>query len=65
MKYEQNSITLDFASFDYANNIGIQYSYYLENFDKDWTEPSVGRSATYTNLDPGEYTFRVKNSFYR
>ena len=60
LKYEQNSITLDFASFDYANNIGIQYSYYLENFDKDWTEPSVGRSATYTNLDPGEYTFRVK-----
>jgi len=60
LKYEQNSITLDFASFDYANNLGIQYSYYLENFDKDWTEPSVSHSATYTNLDPGEYTFRVK-----
>lgn len=60
LKYEQNSITLDFASFDYANNLGIQYSYYLEGFDKDWTEPSVSRSATYTNLDPGEYTFRVK-----
>ena len=60
LKYEQNSITLDFASFDYANNLGIQYSYYLENFDKDWTEPSISRSATYTNLDPGEYRFRVK-----
>jgi ligand-binding sensor domain-containing protein/signal transduction histidine kinase/DNA-binding response OmpR family regulator len=60
LKYDQNSITLDFASFDYANNLGIQYSYYLEGFDKDWTEPSVNRSATYTNLDPGEYTFRVK-----
>ena len=60
LKYEQNSITLDFASFDYANSLGIQYSYYLEGFDKDWTEPSVNRSATYTNLDPGEYTFRVK-----
>ncbi len=59
LEYDQNSITLDFASFDYAN-IGIQYSYYLEGFDKDWTEPSVARSATYTNLDPGEYTFRVK-----
>jgi signal transduction histidine kinase/DNA-binding response OmpR family regulator len=60
LRYDQNSITLDFASFDYANNVGIQYSYFLENFDKDWTEPSVNRSATYTNLDPGEYTFRVK-----
>jgi signal transduction histidine kinase/ligand-binding sensor domain-containing protein/DNA-binding response OmpR family regulator len=60
LNYEQNSITLDFASFDYANSMGIQYSYYLDGFDKGWTEPSVLRSATYTNLDPGEYTFRVK-----
>lgn len=60
LKYDQNSITLDYASFDYANNLGIQYSYWLEGFDNDWTEPSVSRSATYTNLDPGEYTFRVK-----
>lgn len=60
LRYDQNSITLDFASFDYANNVGIQYSYFLENFDKDWTEPSVNHSATYTNLDPGEYIFRVK-----
>jgi len=60
LKYDQNSITLDFASFDYANSASIQYSYLLENFDKDWTEPSVNHLANYTNLDPGEYTFRVK-----
>jgi len=60
LKYDQNSITLDFASFDYANSLGLQYSYFLEGFDKDWNEPSPSRSATYTNLDPGEYTFRVK-----
>jgi signal transduction histidine kinase/ligand-binding sensor domain-containing protein/DNA-binding response OmpR family regulator len=60
LKYDQNSITLEFTSFDYANSLGIQFSYYLENFDKDWNEPSENRSATYTNLDPGEYTFRVK-----
>ncbi|MFY9154465.1 MAG: two-component regulator propeller domain-containing protein [Prolixibacteraceae bacterium] len=60
LKYDQNSVTLEFASFDYANNSGIQYSYFLEGFDKDWNEPSVARSATYTNLDAGEYTFRVK-----
>jgi signal transduction histidine kinase/ligand-binding sensor domain-containing protein/DNA-binding response OmpR family regulator len=60
LHYELNSITLEFASFDYANSLGIQYSYFLEGFDKDWNEPSLNRSATYTNLDPGEYTFRVK-----
>lgn len=60
LKYNQNSVTLEFASFDYANSLGLQYSYFLENFDKDWNEPSVSRSATYTNLDPGEYHFRIK-----
>ena len=60
LKYDQNSITLDFASFDFANSLGIQYSYFLDKFDKDWNEPSVNRSATYTNLDPGEYSFQVK-----
>jgi signal transduction histidine kinase/DNA-binding response OmpR family regulator len=40
--------------------MGIQYSYFLEGFDKDWNEPSDKRLATYTNLNPGTYTFRVK-----
>ncbi len=60
LKYEQNSVELEFASFDYANIMGIQYSHFLEGFDKDWNEPSDKRQATYTNLNPGTYTFRVK-----
>ena len=60
LKYEQNSVELEFASFDYANIMGIQYSYFLEGFDRDWNEPSDKRLATYTNLNPGTYTFRVK-----
>ncbi|HNX55403.1 MAG TPA: two-component regulator propeller domain-containing protein [Prolixibacteraceae bacterium] len=60
LKYDQNSITLDFASFDFANSQSVQYSYVLEGFDKDWNEPSLNHSANYTNLDPGDYTFRVK-----
>jgi len=60
LKYEQNSVELEFASFDYANIMGIQYSYFLEGFDSDWNEPSDKRLATYTNLNPGSYTFRVK-----
>jgi signal transduction histidine kinase/ligand-binding sensor domain-containing protein/DNA-binding response OmpR family regulator len=60
LQHDQNSITFEFTSFDYANSLGIQFSYFLEGFDKDWNEPSESRSATYTNLDPGEYTFRVK-----
>ncbi len=60
LKYEQNSVSLEFASIDFANIMGIQYSYFMEGFDGDWTEPSDKRLATYTNLNPGTYTFRVK-----
>lgn len=60
LKYAQNSVELEFASFDYANIMGIQYSYFLEGFDSDWNDPSDKRLATYTNLNPGSYTFRVK-----
>ena len=35
LKYEQNSVSLEFASFDFANIMGIQYSYFMEGFDND------------------------------
>lgn len=38
------------------------YQYKLEGFDKDWSPVGKRRSVTYTNLDPGEYMFRVKGS---
>ncbi len=31
----------------------------IENFDDEWVDAGIQRNATYTNLDPGEYTFRV------
>ncbi len=62
LKYEQNSVEVEFASLDFANIIGVQYSYYLEGFDKDWNEPSDKRQATYTNLNPGNYTLHVKTT---
>ncbi len=34
----------------------------MEGFDKDWVYCGTRRTATYTNLDPGEYIFRVKGS---
>jgi signal transduction histidine kinase len=37
-----------------------QYAYMLEGFDKDWVYCGNRREASYTNLDPGKYTFRVK-----
>ena len=60
LKFAQNSVEVEFASFDFANIMGIQYSFYLEGFDHDWNEPSSKRLATYTNLNPGTYKLHVK-----
>lgn len=58
--YKSSVIQLEFASLNYTSNEKKQYAYMLEGFDKKFTQFSTKRTATYTNLDPGNYTFRVK-----
>jgi len=60
LRYDQNVITLQFAALDFINSASILYSYKLEGFDKEWNEPGLSRTATYTNLNPDNYTLRVK-----
>ncbi len=60
LKYDQNMITIKFASMDFNSTEQIQYSYKLEGFDKDWIYSTKRRSATYNNLNPGTYFFRIK-----
>ncbi len=58
--YKQNVFTLEFAALNYINSANNLYTYKLEGFNTDWNEPSKSRTATYTNLDPGNYTLRIK-----
>jgi signal transduction histidine kinase/ligand-binding sensor domain-containing protein/AraC-like DNA-binding protein len=59
LPFDQNILTIDFAALNYAQSNKNQYRYKLEGFEKNWTESGNQRSATYTNLNPGIYTFRV------
>lgn len=61
LPFKQNVISIEFAALNYVNSQNNLYSYFLEGFDKAWTDPSTNRLATYTNLDPGEYTFHIKS----
>lgn len=63
LRYEQNMITFQFAGADYRRQGSIRYRYKMEGFDKDWVYAGTLREATYTNLAPGTYTFRVQGSF--
>jgi len=60
LPYNQDVFSFEFAALDYNSPWSIQYAYQLEGFDADWIASGKRRFVTYTNLDPGNYTFKVK-----
>lgn len=62
LDYDQNMLSFEFAALNYANSNKNEYQYKLEGFDRGWNKIGNERRATYTNLDPGEYTLRVIGS---
>ena len=60
LAHDQNVISMDYAVLDYRAVNKINYAYKLEGFDENWHQVNEQRKATYTNLPPGKYTFRVK-----
>ncbi|MCR5818804.1 MAG: response regulator [Prevotella sp.] len=58
--YNDNVFSLSFASLSYCSPEKNMYAYMLEGFDKTWNYVGHEHKATYTNLSPGVYTFRVK-----
>jgi signal transduction histidine kinase/CheY-like chemotaxis protein/ligand-binding sensor domain-containing protein len=60
LPYYSSFVSFDFASLNYVSSREKQYAYMLIGFDKDWNESGNVHKATYTNLDPGTYMFRVK-----
>jgi signal transduction histidine kinase/ligand-binding sensor domain-containing protein len=62
LSYRDNFFSFEFAALHYANPLKNQYAYRLEGFDRDWIYCGARRYASYTNLDPGNYVFRVKGA---
>ncbi len=60
LKWDQSVFSFSFAAINYTYPKKNLYKYKLEGFDKNWINTDASRRyVTYTNLDPGEYTFRV------
>lgn len=62
LSYRDDVITFEFAALDYSAPAKNRYAYRLVGFNEEWVESGSVRSATYTNLPPGSYTFQVKGS---
>jgi len=60
LKHNQSSFSIDFAALGFSSPAGIQYAYKMDGLDKDWTYLKTNRKAFFTELKPGDYTFRVK-----
>jgi signal transduction histidine kinase/ligand-binding sensor domain-containing protein/DNA-binding response OmpR family regulator len=62
LSYRDDVIGFEFAALEYSTPAKNRYAYRLVGFNDDWLESGPIRSATYTNLPPGRYTFEVKAS---
>jgi signal transduction histidine kinase/ligand-binding sensor domain-containing protein/DNA-binding response OmpR family regulator len=60
LKRKNNVFSIEFCAPGVITD-NYQYRYKLEGFDEDWAlVPSTTRKATYTDLDPGDYTFLLE-----
>ncbi len=62
LRYSQSILTLDFAALNFIRPENNQYAYRMVGFDDEWIYSQNRRSATYTRLPAGSYTFMVKGS---
>jgi ligand-binding sensor domain-containing protein len=63
LSHKENVFSFEFAALDFTVPENNRYAYMMEGFDEDWNYTGAQkRFAAYTNLDPGEYVFRVKGS---
>lgn len=57
---KQSVFTIEYSSINFTRPEKNEYAYYLEGYETSWNYVGKKRSATYTNLDPGNYTFKLK-----
>ena len=62
LSYKQSTFSFGFAALNYTTQENNQYAYKLEGWDDEWNYVTSDHKASYTNLSPGTYTFRVKAS---
>jgi len=60
--YKNNLITIEFVALDFTNPEKNNYAYKMEGIEEEWINLGNRRYATFSNLSPGEYTFKVKGA---
>lgn len=58
--YDENYLKFEYATLDLLNAQQIRYNYKLEGFDTRWIQNGTNNTAVYTNLNGGDYVFKVR-----
>jgi ligand-binding sensor domain-containing protein/serine phosphatase RsbU (regulator of sigma subunit) len=59
LSYKDYFFSIEFAALEFTNPSRNRYKYKMEGFNEEWVDIGNLHSATFTNLDPGEYVFKV------
>ena len=59
LRHDQNHLSIEFAILNYVQPESNQYKYMLEGLDPEWIVSGTRNYASYANLKPGKYLFRV------
>lgn len=62
LRHDQSNITIEYVALSLVSSSKNQYAYKLEGFDNEWNNVNNRRTAYYTNIPPGTYTFKVIGS---
>ena len=60
LNHDQSFLTIDYFGLSFTRTKNLEYAYYLEGFEPSWNYVGKTRNATYTNIPPGSYNFKVK-----
>jgi hypothetical protein len=61
LSYSENNISFDYVGICLTNPAKVRYRFMLAGFETDWSPPTPDRTARYSNLPPGSYTFKVRS----
>jgi ligand-binding sensor domain-containing protein/class 3 adenylate cyclase/HD superfamily phosphodiesterase len=62
LSYKQNFFSFEFSALHFSSPENNEFKYTMEGLDEDWNYVGTQNQAYYTNLEPGEYTFKVLGS---
>ena len=62
LRYQQNNFSIDFAGINYSSIDENRHIFMLKGYDNKWRKAGAEKTASYYNVAPGDYTFKLKAS---